>query len=427
MKRRFPLAAAAVAIAFTAVAGIAVRGILINDAYRARLREVYDGAVLSALTQMEDVELSLRKALLSGDREAENRYLSRAGAGAAQVRRALSLLPLSHAATQGAVKLANQAEDYARALLDRETTQEDAARLTALAAACRRYIAALAASRDALSARAAAGTDAFYAAPDAPAYDSDVSYPALIYDGPFSDAVRPAPAKGLGQRTVSRAEAAEIARDFVGADRALEITEGWDMGGEIPCWGVSVRTRDGMIRAAVTKTGGRILWMAPDSADFPAEKSLEECRDSALAFLSSRGFAEMRPTYFEAYDGLMVISFAAVQGDVLLYPDQVKLQMRRDTAQAVGLEARSYWQNHAPRALPAPALTEQEAGERVSPLLEKGEGQLCLIPTDGGEKLCWEFRCAYGGDTYLSYINALDGKQEDLLQLVETDTGLNTV
>ena len=45
----------------------------------------------------------------------------------------------------------------------------------------------------------------------------------------------------------------------------------------------------------------------------------------------------------------------------------------------------------------------------------------------GGEKLCWEFRGSFGGQDYLSYINARDGNQEELLQVIESDTGIETV
>jgi hypothetical protein len=35
------------------------------------------------------------------------------------------------------------------------------------------------------------------------------------------------------------------------------------------------------------------------------------------------------------YQGLAVISFAATQGETILYPDQIKVQLRMDTAQVV--------------------------------------------------------------------------------------------
>ncbi len=177
----------------------------------------------------------------------------------------------------------------------------------------------------------------------------------------------------------------------------------------------------------MTQQGGKILWMAPDTADFPAEKTVEECRENALLFLEARGFQGMRPTYFQVYQGVAVISFAASQGDTLLYPDLVKVQLRMDTAQVVGLEARNYWQNHRARGLLAPALTEEEARKLVGRRLNVQSARLCLIPTDSGEKLCYEFKGEFSGHTYLSYINALDGRQEELLKVVESNTGLEAV
>ena len=429
-KSRFSLGVFALLLALAAVSGLAFRFKGERDGYAARLRVVYDGTVLSALRQMEDMELALGKALLSQADGAENQYLNQVSAGAAQVQRSLSLLPLSHTATQRAMKFANQAADYSGALLRAgEITPEDAAKLGGLLSACREYAAALSQSRDSLTEQASAGTAAFYPAgsePEAPAYDSAVSYPTLIYDGPFSDARQTGQALALGTKVISQEEAVTIARDFVG-DRVKRAAPGASTGGSIPCWGVTLDLGDVILQAAVTRQGGKILWMAPDTADFSVEKSVEECRENALLFLEARGFQSMKPTYFQVYQGVAVISFAASQGDTLLYPDLIKVQLRMDTAQVVGIEARNYWQNHTARGLLAPTPTEEQARSRVGQRLNVQSGQLCLIPTDSGEKLCYEFKGEFGGHTYLSYINALDGRQEELLKVVESDTGLETV
>ena len=46
---------------------------------------------------------------------------------------------------------------------------------------------------------------------------------------------------------------------------------------------------------------------------------------------------------------------------MLLYPDLLTVQVRMDTLQVVGLEARSYWTNHVRRELSEPALSADEA------------------------------------------------------------------
>ena len=94
-KKRFSLGVFALLFALAAVSGLAFRFKGERDGYASRLREVYDGTVLSALRQMEDMELALGKALLSQEDGAENQYLNQVSAGAAQIQRSLSLLPLS--------------------------------------------------------------------------------------------------------------------------------------------------------------------------------------------------------------------------------------------------------------------------------------------------------------------------------------------
>jgi spore germination protein len=429
-KSKFSLGIFVLLLMLAAVLGLAFRFKSERDGYAARLWEIYDGAVLSALRQMEDMQLSLSKALLSQEDGAENQYLNQVSAGAAQVQRSLSLLPLSHTATQRAMKFANQAADYSSSLLTAgEITQEDAAKLESLLSACREYASSLSQNRESLAAEARTGKAAFYpegSDPETAAYDSAVSYPTLIYDGPFSDARRTGQALALGTKIVSQEDAITIARDFVG-DRVKRAIAGVGTGGAIPCWGVTLELGDVTLQAAVTRQGGKILWMTPDTADYPAEKSVEECRENALLFLEARGFSGMKPTYFQVYQGVAVISFAASQGETLLYPDLIKVQLRMDTAQVVGLEARNYWQNHAARGLLIPTLTEEEARKLVGQRLNVQSSRLCLIPADSGEKLCYEFKGEYGGHTYLSYINALDGKQEELLKVVESDTGLEAV
>ncbi|NLD83831.1 MAG: hypothetical protein GX637_06650 [Clostridiales bacterium] len=428
--KRMRVLALVLAAALAAASGLAVLARRRAERLEGRLREVYQGAVLSALRQMEDIGLSLDKALLSGESGAADRYLLRVSDGAGQVQRSLSLLPLSHPAGKNAVKFANQVADYAASLTGGEISDPDARQLESLITACRAYTLALYQARDTLPGSAAAETsfyDAGDAAGDNGSYDSDVSYPTLIYDGPFSDARDTGAPKALGSRTVTKEEAMALARQAVGEDRVVSVAAGADMGGPIPCWGVTLTLRDGTLQAAVTQTGGKLLWLTSDTADFSPERSLEECRESALKFLQRNGYETMQPTYFQVYEGVAVISFAATQGDTLLYPDLIKVQLRMDTAQVVGLEARNYLMNHGPRGLLSPKISLEEAEGRVSARLQVEQGRLCLIPTDSGEKLCYEFRGTWEGQLYLCYINAENGRQEQLLKVIEGETGIEAV
>ena len=429
MRKKYLLLSMVLVFALTVTGALALAGWEQAGIRKARLQEIYQGAVLSALRQMEDMQLSLEKALLSGNTAHCAAYLTQISSGGAQVQRSLSLLPLSHANNQHAVKFANQLSDYADTLIAQGSiSARDYEQLKDLIQSCRAYTNALSGGMERLSAQALSGASFYPEAESTESYDSAVAYPSLIYDGPFSDGRKKAGARGLiGMPEISRAEAEKIARDFVGADRVIQVSQGADMGGDIPCYGVTLQLKDVTLEAAVTRQGGKILWLTPDTADFPAEKTLAECRENAIQFLNARGYENMQPTYFQIYQGLAVLSFAATQGDALLYPDLVKVQLRLDNAQVVGLESRNYWQNHTARGILQPALSVQEAKALINPQLQIEKTQLCLIPSDTGERLCYEFQGEFNGDTYLLYIDAQTGEEADLLKLVESAAGLSAV
>ena len=206
------------------------------------------------------------------------------------------------------------------------------------------------------------------------------------------------------------------------------LTAGTDTWGSIPCYGVTAQVDGEEIQLAVTRRGGKVLWMFPEHAAYKSTLTVEKCRENALAFLESRGYPDMESLYFQVYNGLAVMNFAPRQGTVLLYPDQVKMQLRMDTGAVVGFEARGYLTNHGARPGLTPRLTAEEAAENVSLRLENvSAGRLCVIPRLTAERLCYEFSGVYQGEKYLVYVDAESGEQAELLKVVETDRGLNTV
>ena len=71
--------------------------------------------------------------------------------------------------------------------------------------------------------------------------------------------------------------------------------------------------------------------------------------EAARAFLAARGYGEMHESYFSRYDGILTVNFAAVQDDVVLYPDLVKVQVSLRDGAVIGLEAGGYLRNHVAR------------------------------------------------------------------------------
>ena len=402
---------------------------------KTRLTGVYDSSLMSAMDALKDAQYKLEKALISQAGQQQAQLLAAVSADAQTVGANLSALPLSHAAIRDTMKFSNQLWDFSASLIrpaDTPLSEEELKTIQSMADTCASLYDSLYDAQQA-GAQNASAESVYYAETDGDARpleklggESGISYPTLIYDGPFSDARDTGAPKALGSRVITYEEAETVAREFVGAQRVTGVLAGTDARGVIPAFGVTVRAGDVTLELAVTKTGGKVLWMSPDTASFGTEKSIEECREAALSFLTEHDYPNMRATYFQIYDGLAVLNFAASQGSCILYPDLVKVQVRMDTAQVVGFESSHYLMNHTARSGLTPALGAEEAAGAVSSLLFLDTTQLCVIPRDAGETLCWEFRGVYREHTYLVYIDAKTGEQADILKLVEDAGGLLT-
>lgn len=347
----------------------------------------------------------------------------------------LSALPFSHAALGDTVKFCNQLSEYTLGLSLKTAAGEvlddiAIAKLSELQRQCTLLSGRLATADAAALTLENAGV--FYAAAQADERpleavadaDNGMDYPSMIYDGAFSDARHGGTPKALGEGEISQEQAIATAVAFIGEARVQQAEAGVPSGGVIPCHGVTLRLNDGtVLNADVTVQGGKLLWIMPEHAAFQAGLTLEECTAAAQDFLQSRGYGRMQSTHYQVYDGMAVINFAAVQDGVLLYPDLVKVQLRMDTGELVGLEANNYLMNHTERADLAPLLTQQQAQAKVSRQLTITRACLCMIPQSGSERLCWEFGGTWKENEYRVYIDAMTGEEADVLMLIRSPQG----
>ena len=229
--------------------------------------------------------------------------------------------------------------------------------------------------------------------------------------------------KALPSNEIGSGEAMQLAKEFVGTEKVLSVAHAPDTSGALPAYGVTVQTADVLLNLEITRRGGKVLLMAPETASFAMLKTPEQCAAAALAFLKSRGFAEMEAPYYQVYDGLCVVTCVYVQSGVLVWPDRVLVQVRMDTAEVVGIEARSYWRNHIPRRLQSPLLTQTEARASLSPGAAVKSSRLCLLPVQNQERLCWQFTLTFGEESYISYIDAMTGEELHLEKIMQLEFG----
>lgn len=381
-------------------------------------------AYYSALDSLTNLEADLSKALVASGPGQHALLLGRVSSLAGAASENLSALPAAYGADESGLKFLGQTADYA------QTLAAAAAEGRTLSETDVRQLAQLMQKSGELRRHLENGEGFAYDAPSEEQKLSGIEYPSLLYDGPFSDGVRQGAPRGLSGEEITSEQAVEAGRAFLGAARAQRAS---DMQGPIPCWGVSAETDGVTITLQVTRQGGKILWMAPETAGFETKLGMEACVARAREFLESHGFGEMEPSFTQQYDGLAVISFAAVQDGVTLYPDLVKAQVRMDTGEVVGLEANNYWMNHTERENLAPQVDEQQALRAVSGRLTVTGTRLCVIPVDDGldsgktEKLCWEFAGEWNGSRYFVYIDAETGEEEKVLKVVAGNGGTLTI
>ena len=375
------------------------------------LTESTKAAVAQCATELEQLTLSMDKLLLTVSVRQQAKLLSQIALTADRIQQSLAVLP-DREGQQAAIlaylsRLSSLSQTY---LADLAVGDGFHAEAIADLSAMRDGLMLLKAELTLASREILIGTDIASAMPVSLVTKPPSAQELIVY-------------KALPSDEISSGDALRIAREFVGAEQVRSVSHAPDTSGALPAYGVTVQTPGLQLNLEITRRGGKVLLMAPETASFAMTKTPEQCAASALAFLKSRGFAEMEVPYYQVYDGLCVLTCVYVQSGVLIWPDRVMVQVRMDTAEVVGLEGRSYWKNHIPRKLQSPLLTQHEAQPALGSGTQVESARLCLLLHEGQERLCWQFTLAVGAESYISYIDAMTGDELRLEKIMQLEFG----
>lgn len=402
----------------------------LNEA-NARLNAVVQKAFYETCELTEGMSVNFRKLLVAGETGQMQALLNETALQTQGALSNLALLPLGQETVSATLKFINQAGDFASSLSVRlgnggELTPEDYAALERLSETA----AAFSVRMGRLLDRYEGGEAVFDISEDGTGEESlypitgpATDYPALLYDGPFSDGRTDGEFKLLaGLAQVDEAAARQALVAFVG-QQAADVRFTGESEIPVDCYEYALRLGDYSLSAGVTRAGGQLLYLLCDSAVEDVNLTDRQAVDAARAFLLSRGYGEMEMSYSSRFGGIMTVNFAAVQNGVVLYPDLVKVQVSMADGAIIGLEAANYLMNHVPRALELPALTEQDAAQRIGGALTPVATRLCVIPENTSEYLCYEVTATSGSDTFLVYIDAMSGIERRLMQVISDDNG----
>ncbi|AJA46353.1 sporulation protein YpeB [Clostridium pasteurianum DSM 525 = ATCC 6013] len=261
-------------------------------------------------------------------------------------------------------------------------------------------------------------------------------YPALIYDGPFSDNNLDIQPKINFAKDVTVGEAEAVVRKAIGNEKIANIKRQEDVNKQrIPCYSFNVnikgRNEDNPVSCEVTKKGGMIYYILDNRNIGKPAIDVNRAQDIGSKYLADRGYHNMTPTYSLVYNNTAIISYIYNIGDVAVYTDQIKLKIALDKGDIIGMESAKYLTAHDEnRKIPdiSSLISKDKAQERVSKRLNITSSRLAVIPTESNkEVLCYEFVGNYNGDSFIVYVNAQTGYEMRILQIRNTPNGKLTI
>lgn len=258
--------------------------------------------------------------------------------------------------------------------------------------------------------------------------ESFKEYPSLIYDGPFSDHIEHQQSEMINNANeISKEDAMKKALEFVGKDVKLEFT-GETENSSIDAYNFSNGNADNYLSVSITKKGGYVLYFLKNVTVSEEHFDIETATENAKSYLDSHGFKNMEASYFQKDNGIATLNFAYAQDGVVCYSDLVKVKVALDTGNVVGLETKGYLMNHKQREATAPKITLEEAKAKISTNLEVTATRLAIVPKDSlKEVLCYEFKGTFHDKNFIIYVNADNGREEDILILIEDENGVLTI
>ena len=251
-------------------------------------------------------------------------------------------------------------------------------------------------------------------------------YSGLIYDGAFSEHLTSSEPKALTGDDIDEETAKQKAIEFIGKDNVKEVENlGYSENATIPEYNFSVKTSsEDSVNISISKKGGHIVYMNSNRSVNTEVISQEEANAKGKEFLSNHGFKDMKETYYLKQDGIVTINYAYTQNDVVIYSDLIKVKVALDNGEVLGIETTGYLNNHIQRDTSKVKISKEEAKKTLNKDLQISSEGLAIIPTEyKTEILCYEFKGKVETQEFLVYINAENGREEDILVITNTPNG----
>lgn len=416
--------------------------------YRQASENSYNAAFFELVDYVQNVETYLAKSLISSTPEHGAETLTNLWREANLAQAYLSRLPIESQELENTEKFLNQVSDYSYSLsikniYNESLSDEDFNNLKELHTYSQELENTLNQLSDDLNTGRFSwgeltekGTVAFAQQVDNISKESFSNleenfheYSGLIYDGAFSEHLTNAEPKGLTGDAIDEDQAKEIAENFIGIENIKETSNlGYFENATISNYGFSIKkNNDETVNISISKKGGHVISMNANRDVNTESITQEQADEKGKQYLESKGFSNMKETYYLKQDGIVTINYAYNQENVVMYPDLIKVKVALDNGEILGLESTGYLNNHQKRDITNVKITKEEAKKNLNKNLEITSEGMAVIPTEWKtEILCYEFKGKVDEREFLVYINAENGKEEDVLVITNTPNGTLT-
>jgi len=178
----------------------------------------------------------------------------------------------------------------------------------------------------------------------------------------------------------------------------------------------------------ITKKDCKLYLMMSDRKVDEEKINMNEAKKIAKDYLNKIGIENVEDTYYLKNENMVIINYAAVQDNVILYPDLIKIKIALDTGEVCGIEAQGYIFNNTKRENLKAKISLEDAKEKLNKNINVQTERLAIIPTESKEEvLTYEFKGKINEKEFLVYINASTGIEEKVLMILNTPGGTLTM
>lgn len=426
---------------FAALMIAAVLALFINtnkmNAYGSSLEYVYQRSYYDLEDNINNAENKLSKLMASSSGDYQKKLVKEISANAKAAQENLNILPVSAGGINESIKFINQFYGYMSSL---ETSIEKTNKLTPeqkqKVGDLHQAIKEIKFNLENFTKKLSGGYSILKASKNfegdfnnltndlRQVKTDDIEYPSMIYDGPFSDSVTNVEIKGLVGENIDSMTAENNLRQIYKGKNLENLKYLGQTNGKFKTHDFSFYLEGSNRVAQITEVGGHLLTLSGGIATKISNIDFDQAKNAALDFAKNSDFGELEVVWSDEKDGEAYFNLAPIQNDVILYPDLIKVKVDKSTGNIAGIDASAYFTNHTNRTIGAAKISSSEAKNTIENGYNIQTSKLCLVPLDyNREVLCYEFKCDYLGSIYFIYINAETGVEENILQVVSSESG----